>query len=165
MLTAFLIDDDPAFQIHLKELLVKDHADINVTGIFANPEDALVALKANAPDVVFLDVEMPGLTGVQLLEHFPQRSFEVVFSSSHDKYAFSAIKKEATDYLLKPVSRIELAKAVEKVKSNVLAKKAKSLAVAPSNPKIPLHSTEGVTLVEVKNILRCEADNNYTTFF
>lgn len=72
MLTAFLIDDDTAFQIHLKELLAKDHADIKIAGIFSQPEDAVIALKQNPPDVVFLDVEMPGLTGVELLEHFEQ---------------------------------------------------------------------------------------------
>ncbi len=162
MLTAFLIDDDTGFQIHLKELLAKDHADVKIAGIFNRAEDAVIALKQNPADVVFLDVEMPGLTGVELLEHFEQRSFAVVFTTSHDKYALNAIKKEATDYLLKPINRIELAKALDKVRAGLLSKKLKPLV---TNPKIPLHSAEGITLVEIRNIVHCEADNNYTTFF
>lgn len=164
MLSAFLIDDDPAFQLHLKELLAKDHADVKITGAFTQPEDAVIALKQSPPDVVFLDVEMPGLTGVELLEHFPQRSFAVVFTTSHDKYAFSAIKKEATDYLLKPVSRLELAGALEKVKNSLLTRR---LAQPTTNQtaKIPLHSAEGITLIEVSRIVHCEADNNYTTLY
>lgn len=165
MLKAFIIDDDEAFQIHLKELLAKDHKDITIAGIFGNPEDALIALKADSPDMVFLDVEMPGLSGMQLLEHFPQRSFEVVFTTSHDKYAFNAIKQQATDYLLKPVSRIELATAVERIKNKLQVKNTPVQIPATQNPKIALSSLEGVTLVEIKQVIRCEADNNYTTFY
>lgn len=164
MLTAFLIDDDMAFQVHLKELLAKDHADVKITGTYSQPEDAVIALQQNPPDVVFLDVEMPGLTGVELLEHFPQRSFAVVFTTSHDKYALSAIKKEALDYLLKPVNRVELAGALAKVKNNIPVRKMAQGSVTQS-PKIPLHSAEGITLVEVKQIVYCEADNNYTTLY
>ncbi len=163
LLTALIVDDDPAFAIHLQELLKKDHPEVHVSGVYHKPEDALVMLKKTVPDVVFLDVEMPGLTGVELLDYFPHRSFEVVFTTSHDKYALQAIKSNAFDYLLKPVSRLELANALSRI-----AEKSKTLLTSKRDPlsaKIPVFSAEGVMLIEVKDIVTCRADNNYTTFF
>lgn len=159
---AILVDDEKHFCDYLSELLQSNFPEIEIAATARNAEDAFVAIQQHKPDVVFLDVEMPGMSGTELLAQFSKPEFEVVFTTSHDKYAFKAIKYQALDYLLKPVSKIELAKAIEKLKAK---RQVASPTFAGAAKKIPIHSTEGITLIEITNIIRCEADNNYTTFY
>lgn len=157
-----LVDDEKHFCDYLSELLQSNFPEIEIAATARNAEDAFVMIQQHKPDVVFLDVEMPGMNGTELLAQFSKPEFEVVFTTSHDKYAFKAIKYQALDYLLKPVSKMELAKAIEKLKAK---RQAATSTFAGAAKKIPIHSTEGITLIEVSNIIRCEADNNYTTFY
>jgi len=160
--SAIVIDDEKHFSDYLSEMLRNNFPEIEITAVAQNAEDAFLAIQQNKPNVVFLDVEMPGMSGTELLAQFSKPEFEVVFTTSHDKYAFKAIKYQALDYLLKPVSKIELAKAIEKLKAK---HQVTSPTFAGAAKKIPIHSTEGITLIEITNIIRCEADNNYTTFY
>lgn len=160
---AVIVDDEKHFSDYLLDLLQVNFQEVSVVATASNADDAFLVIQQQKPDVVFLDVEMPGMSGTDLLAQFPQVDFEVIFTTSHDKYAFKAIKFQALDYLLKPVSKIELAKALDKLKS----KKVKTAPLfAPSGvKKIPIHSTEGISLIDISTIIRCEADNNYTTFY
>src|SRR4029078_1687921 len=88
---------------------------VNVLATCTNGADALKAIQALDPDLVFLDVEMPKMNGFEMLEELPSVNFHLTFVTSYDAYALKAIRFSAIDYLLKPVDREELQKAVQKV--------------------------------------------------
>lgn len=133
----------------------------------------LECLKLNKPDLLLLDVEMQDGTGFDLLAMYGELDFKVIFVTGHDAYAIKAFKFSAIDYLLKPVDPEELIKAIQKAKnaltldeqnvsvSTLVDNKAKSA----SDQKILLKDTENVYLIEVKDIIRCESETNYTKFF
>ena len=135
--------------------------------------DGIQAIRVKKPDLVFLDIEMPGMNGFQMLESFPQISFAIVFTTSYDQYAIKAIRFSALDYLLKPIDPNELVRAVQKVQESkklplaeqfdLLLKQVK-IKDAQFN-KIAIPTLEGFELIFAEQIVRCEADDNYTHLF
>src|SRR5665647_1394686 len=115
MIKAFIIDDEPNCCKTLSMLLDRYCPEVKVTGIFNNGFDAQQALNESTPDLVFLDVQMPKMNGFEMLEKLPSINFHLIFTTSYDQYALKAFKFSAIDYLLKPVDRKELQKAVQKV--------------------------------------------------
>jgi two-component system LytT family response regulator len=97
-------------------MLESDCLDVNIVNISSNGYDALSAIKQHSSDLVFLDVEMPKMNGFEMLEQLPAINFHLIFTTSYDQYALKAIRFSAIDYLLKPIDREELKKAVQKVK-------------------------------------------------
>lgn len=126
------------------------------------------------PDLVFLDVEMNDGTGLDLLRKLEHRSFEVIFITAFAKYAIEALRLSAIDYLLKPVDPLELSAAVNKAfdkidKENLGAKlellEQNLKQLAGGNRKILLKDMESIHLIKIDDIMRCEADGNYTRFY
>ncbi len=126
------------------------------------------------PDLVFLDVEMNDGTGLDLLRKLEQRSFEVIFITAFAKYAIEALRLSAIDYLLKPVDPIELTeavnKALEKIDKENLGTKLELLEqnlkqLTGGSRKILLKDMESIHLIKLDDIMRCEADGNYTRFY
>src|SRR6187549_2364333 len=170
MLKAIIVDDEPYCCESLVTLLREYCPDVEVAGLFHNGKDALDAIRRQSPDLVFLDVEMPKMNGFEMLEQLPSVNFEIIFTTSYDQYALKAIRFSAIDYLLKPIDREELKKAVEKVKHRFQIPVPQQLELLlqkfkqPSNPvnKIALPTIEGLQMIPIETIVSCESDDNYT---
>jgi two-component system LytT family response regulator len=116
MLKAIIIDDEPYCCEILAAMLESDCPEVEIKAICYNAKDAFNSDTQQSPDLVFLDVEMPKMNGFEMLEHLPSINFHLIFTTSYDQYALKAIRFSAIDYLLKPIDREELKRAVEKVK-------------------------------------------------
>src|SRR5213592_2442459 len=115
MLNAIIVDDEVHSYKTLDALLKRYCSEVNVIAICVNGDDALKAIRKLNPELVFLDVEMPKMNGFEMLEQLPSVDFHLIFVTSYDAYALKAIRFSAIDYLLKPVDREELQRAVQKV--------------------------------------------------
>lgn len=173
MLKAILVDDEKADILLLSSLLRKVTPDVQIVGEFVDPREAIQQITEVKPDVVFLDVQMRDTTGFEVLSSLGTRDFEIVFTTSHEKFALQAIKAGAIDYLVKPVQPDELKTAIEKVitrRSNPSAVQLEMLLnyFKPNKPKtrrVALTATDHLMFVEANDIIYCESDSNYTTFF
>ena len=128
MLRTVIIDDEPNNITNLRALLDKYCPEVAVTGTASNATEGITLIKSNTPDLVFLDIQMPGKSGFDLLQSLPKPEFEIIFVTAFDKYGIQAVKFAALDYLLKPVNIEELKAAVTKaVQKSVLKKKNQQL--------------------------------------
>jgi two-component system, LytTR family, response regulator len=112
-LRAVVVDDEAIARRHLVRLLAR-HDSLEVVGQAANGIEALSVIRELQPDLLFLDVEMPGMDGFQLLRELPKQPI-VVFTTAHDRYALAAFKENSVEYLLKPVGSEDVDRAVRKV--------------------------------------------------
>lgn len=169
MINALIIDDEEKAVAVLRRMIATHCPDIKIVGEADDVEKATKAIEKLKPQLVFLDIEMPGESGFSLLEKVKQRNFHVIFVTAHSEFAVKAFRFSVTDYLLKPVGIDELIQAVGKVKAimdfsikNPAASKDFS-SVANQTLRIP--STEGTVFVYLHNIIRMEADGAYTHIF
>ena len=147
MLDCFIIDDEQQCVDLLTAMIRAKFANrLSVRAAVTDPQQAMSLLRTDPPQLVFLDVEMPGFNGLQLLKEFPGRPFSVVFTTAHDRYALDALKNEAVDYLLKPISLDELYAAVEKVE------KRWSAAETAAPRKLAFPSGKGSVVVDLADI-------------
>lgn len=173
MIKAMIIDDEKNSCEALQLLLERSCPDVQVIAVANSGAEALQKISALHPQLMFLDIEMPNMNGFQLLEQLPKIDFELIFTTSYDQYAIKAFKFSAIDYLLKPVDREELEKAVEKVSkklTNNINQQLDILLQKINNPSIPvqkiaLPTMQGLELVSINSIISCSANNNYTEFF
>jgi len=110
---AFLVDDEPIAVDRLRSL-IQEHGRVEIVGAGAGA-DVFQAIRDSAPQVLFLDIEMPGLSGFELLEQLGSPQPLVVFTTAYDQYALDAFKVNSIDYLLKPIERADLARAIAKL--------------------------------------------------
>lgn len=171
---ALIVDDEPISRRIIHTFLRDDPA-LEVVGEAANGTEAVLQILQLRPEVVFLDVQMPGLDGFEVLrEVWPHHQPFVVFTTAYDSYALRAFEVSATDYLLKPFDRLRFQQAVERVKKHlsqrhdaVAGHPLQSLlaAVAPSAPaflqRILVKDQRRLFLVKTADILYFEADRNY----
>jgi len=123
-LRTLIVDDEPLARRGL-ELRLKEAADVQIVGQCANGREALAAIAELAPDLVFLDIQMPGLSGIDVVKQVPQESMPmVVFVTAFDKFAIDAFESHALDYLLKPVDEDRLARALDRVRAQWQQKQA-----------------------------------------
>ncbi|MEZ4960054.1 MAG: LytTR family DNA-binding domain-containing protein [Saprospiraceae bacterium] len=173
---AIIIDDEPQSQEVLKKLLEKGHPDINVAACGSNITEGFALIQRHQPDLVFLDIEMPGGTGFDLLEQIGHPSFYVVFITAHNQYAITAIRSGALDYLLKPVTSETLGKAMGRVHEKYeeklsteqwkVAFEAFQQARQQQLPtRITVSTLEGIHYVPIEDIVRFEADGGQTEIF
>ena len=170
MLKAIIIDDEPYCCEILAAMLESDCPGVEIKAICNNAKDALAAIRQQSPDLVLLDVEMPKMNGFEMLEQLASVNFHLIFTTSYDQYALKAIRFSAIDYLLKPIDREELKKAVQKVKDRIQVPVPQQLEILlekirqPSKPinKIALPTMEGLHMVPVDDIISCTSDDNYT---
>jgi two-component system, LytTR family, response regulator len=172
MLKTIIIDDEAQTRQVLGKLLADYCQQVNVLATVSSVSEGIEAIKKHNPDLIFLDIEFPEKTGFELLEELPDSNFDVIFISGHSEYALKALKKEATDYLLKPFNIEEIEKAVEKVaqkrekidtvrQAHVFLQKWKD----SSEHQIALSSSDGFLFVKIKDIVYCKGDGAYTYFF
>ena len=157
IISALVVDDEPKSLEVLCYLIETYLPEIGEVRTATSVASAATILKSWTPDLLFLDVEMPRANGLSLLQEFPERTFAVIFTTAFDSYAIPAIKAEALDYLLKPVDPVELRQAFERF----LAKKS----TVTVGQKIEIRTIEGIHFIQPDDIIRCEAERNYTTVF
>ena len=179
---AIIVDDEPQSIKTLEAKLRMIATDMDIVATFQDPRMALAEVKNLAPDVLFVDIEMPGLNGFQFLEQLRPYDFPVVFVTAYNQYAIRALRMSALDYLLKPIDIEELKTTIERLREqthrdtppqyddrmNVLFEALKNFSNQNTNPladRIALSTQEGVLFVGVKDILRVEAMSNYSSFF
>lgn len=168
MLKAVILDDEQRGSTLLEKKLAPYATQLKVTAVFNDPLLALKTINSLQPDVLFLDVEMPGVNGFQFLEKLGAFSFEVIFVTAYDAYTLDALRISALDYLLKPVDEDELQTALSRLQKKIqLKQKPKPVAASGgiNGSRIALPTAEGVYLVKKTDIVRIEAMNNYSTFY
>lgn len=138
---------------------------IEVVEKFTNAQKAVDYLVYNSDkiDLIFLDIQMPTMSGLEFLDHFKIRDFEVIFVTAHDEYAIKAIKESALDYILKPVESSELKKSIEKL----IAKKSASVKQRKSQPisKVSIPIENKMVFIDPRDIIYCKSDGNYSHIF
>ncbi len=169
-----IIDDEKASISALKWELENFGDDIEIIGSYHQPKEGLKAIKEKNPDLVFLDIEMPGMNGFELLKNVTNINFDLIFVTAYDQFAIKAFKVCALDYLLKPVDEDDLKIAIEKVKERkttpVSQLQLEHLFENLRNQMddfetIALPTMEGLEFVEIDDIIYCESDSNYTNIF
>jgi len=159
-INVYILDDEQNAIDGLQAMLKKKFSDqVVIVGSSTSAEKAICELDEVEIDILFLDVEMPKMNGLEVLNQFPNRKFQVIFTTAHDHYAISAIKADAVDYLLKPLAPSEVANAIQRCLQR------KSSAGDKPSGKITLSVTGELIIIEVKDIIRVEAENNYSTFY
>jgi two-component system LytT family response regulator len=158
-----IVDDEHSGREIIKSLLLEQYADsVNEIKLASSAEESFVLLQSYNPDLVFLDVNMPGESGFDLLERLGNFRFDVIFVTAHDQFAVEAFRVNALDYLLKPVDRDQFSKAVKKAIASF--KDKQPLQPQLTNDKIGLTTRDGFVIINTADIIRCEADSNYTIF-
>ncbi|QKJ31664.1 response regulator transcription factor [Mucilaginibacter mali] len=172
-ITCVIIDDEPNNISNLQAILQAHCNGINVAATAMDADEGIAAIIRHQPGLVFLDIQMPGKSGFEVLKTFHQPAFEVIFITAYDQYGIQAIKFSALDYLLKPINITELKLAIEKARQRIIAKdkdrKLENLLAYMQRgqrevPKIALPTLQEIRYVKVDEITRCEASDNYTTF-
>jgi two-component system LytT family response regulator len=171
---AYILDDELSAIEVLEIYLHKHFPEITVVGKNTKPIDAIDEIALLQPNLLFLDVQMPKLNGFEVLEQLPKPWPKVVFTTAYDKFAIDAIKYSAVYYLLKPLNLPELKNAIEKVTENLMHNydylRLQELlfnmkAQGSQKPKIAVKNNDAIEYLSIDEIIRCEADNNYTKIY
>lgn len=167
-----IIDDENRTRDFVKKMIDSFQLDLEVFTDGENVETGIEAINRIQPDIVFLDIQMPDGTGFDVLNSLETKKFEVIFITAYQEYAIKAIKFSALDYILKPIDAEELHSAILTAIDSVDFKKedlqyeALENNIQPGNRrKLVLKTQECVYIVDLMEIIRCEADKNYTFFF
>ncbi len=177
MIRIVLVDDEPNSCESLAIKLKATATDLDIVGIYHDPQTAIEGIRTLKPAVVFLDIEMPGMNGFKLLEKMEAFDFEVVFVTAYDEYMLNALRISALDYLLKPVDTAELKDALARLRKKILLQENVPQTKEPMDlpgeipkeqhaPKrLALATLQGVLFLKVNEIIRVEALSNYSNFF
>lgn len=172
-LKAVIIDDQEDIRSINRTLLSQNFPDIDVVGEADGVESGIELLTQTQPDLVLLDIEIKGGTGFNILQKVRPYNFMVIFITAFDEFAIKAIKFSAIDYILKPINETEFCSAIESAIStyerNKVAMQVQNLLDhvedKGKNRKIVLRTMESIFLVDLEEVLYCESDNSYTTFY
>jgi two-component system, LytTR family, response regulator len=171
-MTAILVDDEKHCREVLELLLNKHCSQVKILASCSSADEVIAVLEKETPDVLFLDIEMPGMNGFELLENISHQNFEIVFTTAYNEYAIKAIKHSALDYLLKPVDKDELIQAVQRVQQHKKIKASQRvdnllelLNIRKQNKRFAVPTMEGLIMVDSETILYCESDSAYCKIF
>jgi len=175
MISALIIDDEQHARYTLQAMLERYFIDkIKVIESVESVKEGVFAIHKHHPDLVFLDIEMPGENGFKLFDYFDNIPFSLIFVTAYQNFAIDAIKVAALDYILKPVSYTDLQTAItlyEKKKVKGISQEHIEIFLNSLNPlpdskgKVALPTFTGYQLEKVNAIMYCEADQNYTKIF
>lgn len=166
-----IVDDDPAAISNLKTL-IRDYSDIQITDTVENSETAVDIILEKRPDLLFLDIQMPGMTGFEVVKALTEEGFHppIIFVTAYDQFAIEAIRHSAFDFLVKPVTAEELHRALERFreeKQEVPVREKYSRLIERSwvPQRLKINTTGGFTLIDPEEIVYIQADWNYAEIF
>src|SRR5580765_4230918 len=169
---ALIIDDEQDGTSTLNKMLDINCRQVDVVATCANAFDGRQKIEELKPDLVFLDIQMPGMSGLDMLTGLDTRNFEVIFVTAHNQYMLQALQFSAADYLLKPVDEDRLSEAIQRVERRQLekgnSKNVEALlynlqkAGSPKEMKLCIPTFKGFAILKLEDIILCEAEKNYT---
>lgn len=171
MIKALIIEDNVLIATLLSDVLKENHPDIEVLGIAKNGEDGIKKVNNLNPDLVFLDIEMPDMTGFEMLNNLENIGFQTIFTTAHSHYAIRAFRFNALDYLIKPINLDDLSEAIHRFKrKNQTELNQQNVQVALDNLKVEksedkrllLNTQQGTLKIALKHIKKIEGDRNYS---
>lgn len=171
---ALIVDDELHGRNALRRSLAENCPEVKVLALCDTPEAGIEKIKELQPDLVFLDIQMPKLSGFDVLQQLSPITFEVVFVTSYDQYAIRAIKFSALDYLLKPVDPNELMQAVQRAKEQLEHVGGSYRYQSVLNnidhtsgkiEKLAVPTLDGIDFYKTEDIIYCDADGHYTTLY
>lgn len=170
--TSILVDDELNNLMFL-QALIKEHAtQLEIIGITENAQEGLQLINELKPQLVFMDIDMPGMTGFELLKKLEPLNFEVIFVTAYNQYAMEAFDYNAVAYITKPIVTQKLAAAIEKAISKIEEKKytenifslLENVQHKNEHDKIALPTMQGLQFIKLTQICFCESSGNYTNF-
>lgn len=171
---AIIVDDEPDGIRTLRKLLELNCPEVEIAATCTDAFLAKQKMEQLQPDVVFLDVQMPGKSGLDILSELSERNFEVIFVTAHNEYILQALQFSAVDYLMKPVDEDRLVEAVQRVKKRLHQEKSNEntevllhnihKATSPLEMRLCLPTLKGFTILKLEEIIYCEAQRSYTVF-
>lgn len=165
-----IVEDDPHAQESLIRL-IRTVPDLELLGIAGTVEEADQLSKTLKPDLVFCDVMLPPVTSFDWLMKLEKIPFELIFTTSFEEFAVKAFRLAAVDYLIKPIAEDEFRQAVDRFRArkkkstDQIQSLLRNLSLPREHSKIALPTLNGYLFLQIRDILRCESDNTYTTFF
>ncbi len=175
MILKAIIVDDEQHSLQTTELLIQRNCpNVTIIGMAESAEIGIRMINDLKPDLVFLDIAMPVMNGIEMLQYLNYTSFEIIFTTAFDEYAVKAFKVNAIDYLLKPIESSELIEAVEKVQQKIdknehyhkideLLKTIDIPGIRKNKVALPIDGK--IQIVPYDSIIYCQADSNYTFIF
>ena len=167
-----IIDDEKPTRELIQHMLESFNLNAEIFTDGENVETGINSIEKIQPDLVLLDIQMPDGNGFDVLKRTQYKKFEVIFITAFQEFAIQAIKFSALDYILKPIDMDELKNAVKRALDSIHDKTDESQLMALQNNiqphqkrKIVLKTLESIHIVDIENIIRCEADKNYTSFY
>lgn len=172
MFRAIIIDDEEMARVLLQGLLAECATDIEVVDLCKDLPSGVKSIHKHKPDLVFLDIEMPGHSGLELLDFFDESevNFSIIFVTAYNRYAIQAFKLSAVDYLLKPIEIEDLLQSLELFRKNQY-RKQENLSILKhnlkqnANKKIALHTLGNISFVDISEILFFQGEGSYTKVF
>jgi two-component system LytT family response regulator len=172
-MNALIVDDEVSNRENLQQLLQRYAPDVNVCALAEDVDQALKSIAQQRPELVFLDIQLQGQSGFDLLKQLDEINFEIIFVTAYDQYGIQAVKFAALDYLLKPIDIDELTIAISKARKaiqrkqknerlNYLLEYLKDDNQVKARIALPMFGE--TRYVNINDIVRCEADNTYTRF-
>ncbi|MFK7772186.1 MAG: LytR/AlgR family response regulator transcription factor [Saprospiraceae bacterium] len=167
---AIIIEDEKHSRMTLENMVKNFSTGVEIIDSVDSVKKGVKAIQEHNPDMIFLDIEFPGENGFSIFEYFPEPTFEVVFTTAYDSYALQALRMSAVDYLLKPIDLEDLQSAIDKVQEKKELEETQTrLNILKGNlnnkfQKLALPTNDGYSFVEIEDIVRCEAQGNYTLF-
>lgn len=174
MIKAVLIDDEKNAREVLEWQLRNYCPAIHIAAICATADEGIAAIKMHEPQLLFLDIEMPHKNGFEVLQAFPQPSFDVIFTTAYNQFALKAFKFAALDYLLKPIDAEDLVAAVQRYEKktahhhlqqqlDILVQQFKQPKALPR--KLSFATSDAIYFINPATIIYCESNSNYTTLY
>jgi two-component system LytT family response regulator len=170
---AIIVDDEPNARVALRGLLEENFSEVDILAECKDVPEAVKAINKLRPAVVFLDIEMPGYSGFELLDFFDEKqiNFRIIFVTAYSEHSLRAFETSAVDYILKPVRLEHIARALKKIQHTDQAVEARNYQVlkenfaAQSDRKIVLQTAETIFVVRLDDILYLQAEGSYTRFY
>jgi len=164
---AIIVDDEAHARMALRGILEENFTEIEIVDECKNVPEAVISINKNCPDIVFLDISMPGQSGLELFDFFEDNiDFQVIFVTAYSEYALNAFEKSAVDYILKPVRISALQRALDKAKkyeTTSVSMLRQNLEI-PDEKKVILNSGDGMIFLKLSDIIFLKADGSYTHF-
>lgn len=167
-----IIEDESRTCSLLKKMMEDIDLSIEVVGTAHSVEEGIRVIQETTPQIILLDIQMPGGSGFDILNSFEQYDFEVIFVTAHEEYALKAIKVSAIDYILKPVNKEELATALQNAiqafsQKFDFKKRYQTLldTLQEKQRKIVVKTKKSMFIVDQDDIVHCQSDRNYTFFY